>query len=84
MLINPFKTDYDQKTVFDGSSKKLAREVDKGYKLAANKFGWPDVSFRAQINSECRKFEMRRSRPQEAKTLDFNAKVDDDFPIEFN
>ena len=84
MLINPFKTDYDQKTVFDGSSKKLAREVDEGFKIAAKKYGWPDMSFRSQINAECRQNESRRIRSKEAKTLDFNMKVDNDFPVEFN
>ena len=80
MPIKTYKIDYDQKTVFEGSASKLAREVEKGYQIAVRKYGWPEIGFRAQINSECRR---KRIKTQEAKTLDFNAKVDDDFPVEF-
>ena len=83
MLINPFKPDYDQKTVFDGPASNLHREVDKGFKLAAKKYGWPSDDFRSRVNAGFREALAYRNRPKAAKDLDFIAKIDEDFPVEF-
>ena len=82
-IINIFKTDYDQKTVFEGSPRKLSREINEGFEKCAKKYNWPRGDFKAQLNAGFKEAIAQRNRSKEAKRLDFLAKIDEQFPVEF-